>query len=277
MEIRNNENLASHTTIKIGGKAKEYIIPESMDELINAMSKTVDIFIGGGSNLLIAEHDYDRVVELSRFDTSIELIEEGTYRVGAATRLQSVIKRINEEKRGGIEYLISVPGLVGGAVVMNAGRGKEYDSSISDFIISVDAVVNGVVKTFTKDECGFCYRNSVFKNSNMIVTSVVFHFPEMSLEESEKLKKERIELCRNKQDNSAPNFGSVFSECNSSIMKWVRFIGIRKNNVLFSRKTGNWLLNKGGNYSDAVKCINKVEALHSFFNKKCKREIIVIE
>lgn len=277
MKIRKDENLALHTTIKIGGIAEEYIIPETTEELVNVISKAVDIFLGGGSNLLIAERRYDRVVDLSEFDTSIENLGEGRYKVGAAARLQSVINKINAEGRGGIEYLMSVPGLVGGAVVMNAGRGRQYNTSISDFIISVDVLTNGIIKTFTKEECMFGYRNSIFKNSKVIITSVVFQFPKMSLEESGKLKKERIELCRNVQDNSAPNFGSVFYECNSAIMKWVKFLGISNNKVSFSKKTGNWLLNKGGTYNDVMACIRKVELLHSILKKECKREVIVID
>lgn len=277
MIIKNDERLAQHTTIKIGGIAKEYIVPESIEELRETLAQRIDIVIGGGSNLLIAERCYDRVVDLSSFDKSIISLGDGKYKIGASARLQNVIRRINEEERGGIEYLMSVPGLIGGAVVMNAGRGRSYNACISDYILSVEAIVDGEIQTYYKDECGFEYRNSIFKNSKMIIISAIFQFQPMSLVESERLRKERIDLCRQKQDNIAPNFGSVFMECNSMIMKIVKLVGVRKNKVSFSKKTGNWLLNGGGSYEDALKCIRVVEWFHMIFRQKCEREVIVIE
>ena len=197
----------------------------------------------------------------------------GKFRVGASVRLQKLINTVNEYEYGGIEYLYSVPGLVGGAVTMNAGRGKQFNQCISDYIVSVDVVENGNVRTLKKEECGFEYRSSVFKKSEMIVISVEFDFQKLSKGESERLKKQRIELCKNYQDNSHPNFGSVFVENNVNIMKIAKILKIGKK-VHFSSKTLNWILNEGGTYQDAIDTIQKVEKIHKFFSKKCIREFV---
>ncbi|MDE7253386.1 MAG: FAD-binding protein [Acetatifactor sp.] len=278
MQIKQNESLKEHTTFRMGGNAIRYVIPENLNELVSACNSEENIkFIGGGSNILIAEHEYEIVIDLGKFDTSIQRLEDGKYRVGASVRLQNLINSINKDENGGIEYLFSVPGLVGGAVTMNAGRGRKYNKCISDYIVSVDALVDGSIKTFIKEECGFGYRNSIFKNSNMIVVAVVFDFPKVSVSESEKLKKERIELCKENQDNSLPNFGSVFMEYDFKIMNFVKKISLRSGGCHFSRKTSNWLLNDGGNYKKALKCIKRVELLHKIFRRKCKREVIIWE
>ena len=277
MKILDNVPLNKLTTVHIGGIAKRFLIPESLDELINAsQNEHPDYFIGGGSNLLISEREFDLVVDLRSFNTEFEHLGNGQFKVGASLRLQSLIGKINQAGYGGIEYLFSVPGLVGGAVAMNAGRGKQHHQSISDHVVSVDVVRNGQVITLSKKKCEFSYRNSVLKNNSDIILSCILQFPEMSAEESTARKEERIELCRKKQDTSKPNFGSVFCESNARIMNYAKKhkLGAK---VHFSGKTPNWIVNEGGTFEDALTAIKKVELLHKLFFKKCKREVIVWE
>ena len=277
MKILDNVPLNKLTTVHIGGIAKRFLIPESLDELINAIqNEHPDYFIGGGSNLLISEREFDLVVDLRSFNTEFEHLGNGQFKVGASLRLQSLIGKINQAGYGGIEYLFSVPGLVGGAVAMNAGRGKQHHQSISDHVVSVDVVRNGQVITLSKKKCEFSYRNSVLKNNSDIILSCILQFPEMSAEESTARKEERIELCRKKQDTSKPNFGSVFCESNARIMNYAKKhkLGAK---VHFSGKTPNWIVNEGGTFEDALTAIKKVELLHKLFFKKCKREVIVWE
>lgn len=276
MQIIENENLSKYTTVGIGGNVKEMVIPESRDELLSILKeKKPKYILGGGSNLLIAEHEFEYVLNTRKFDVSIEDRGEGEFNVGASLRLQKLIDFINEAGYGGIEYLYSVPGLVGGAVVMNAGRGKSYNKSISDYIVEIEVYYKEEVKRLKKHECSFSYRDSIFKGGDYVILSVVFKFPRMSKEESSRLKQERLALCRKQQDNSAQNFGSVFCECNDRIMGLVSKIKLQSGNVFFSSKTRNWLLNKGGTYSDVINVMKKVEKIHKIFGKKINREIVI--
>ena len=280
MKVLRDENLSNHTTIQIGGIAKKFVIPENVKELVYLYNeKHPKYFIGGGSNLLISEREYDMVVDLSKFSTLFEHKGEGIFQVGASIRLQSFINGINNEGYGGIEYLFSVPGLVGGAVVMNAGRGEAFHQCISDYIVSVEYIYNDAIKTILRDECEFAYRTSLFKKINCVVISCTFQFPKIEKLEADRKKKERIEICKRVQDNSAPNFGSVFAKCNPKIMKIVKTLRIGGGkSIRFSSKTDNWLLNRNaGSFEEAIRAINKVETIHRFARKNCEREVIVWE
>ena len=279
MKILENIDLKQHTTIRVGGTASLYFVPETIDELMTVINEYSPIsIIGGGSNMLINEREFDRVVDLGSFDISITNLGNGKFRVGASVRLQHLINTVNQEGYGGIEYLYSVPGLVGGAIVMNAGRGKQYRTCISDYIVSVQVLQDGELSELAKEDCEFAYRSSRFKNTSCIVVSAVFEFPEMPIEESAKTKKERIALCREKQDNSAPNFGSVFMECDPHIMAVAKKLKIGNKKAHFSGKTENWIVKEeGGTFSDVENAIKKVEFLHKVFGKQCKREVIVWE
>ena len=124
MKIDNNADLKKLTTFKMGGTVSKLYTPETEDELINLIQdKHPQYFIGGGSNIIINTRVFDSVVNLREFSSTIEDKGNGTYIVGASVRLQKLIKTINADGYGGIEYLYSVPGLVGGAV---CGARKEF-------------------------------------------------------------------------------------------------------------------------------------------------------
>ena len=162
---------------------------------------------------------------------------------------------------------------------MNAGRGRAFNQSIGDYVESVEILRNGKIITVPKEDCGFAYRTSIFKNTNDVILVANLHFPYQSFEESERKIKERIELCREKQDNSAPNFGSVFSLSDDRIMAYVKKRGLgKKNYATFSKKTNNWILRaESGKFDDVLKVIKKVETIHRIFGKQCQREVIVWE
>lgn len=277
MIILENESLSKHTTIRIGGICKSYYIPENIDEIIKITKIKDDVkCIGGGSNLLINDRVFEEVYDLIRFDQTIEDLGGGYFQVGASVRLQKLINVVNECGYGGIEYLFSIPGTVGGAVAMNAGRGESYNQSISDYVVSLCAVKRGTVYDINRDECGFEYRDSVFKKSNMIISSVTFRFPEMTFDVVSDAKQKRMELVKRVQDNSNPNFGSVFSKCDHRIMKFAKFLKIGKR-AHFSGKTENWIVNEDGNFKDVISSMVSVERIHKILGKEIKREVVVWE
>lgn len=282
MNVLENQQLSKYTTFKMGGIARNLHIPETIDELTNLIENLdSDKYIfGGASNILINDiREFENVISLVKFDRSITHLENGLFRVGASTRLQELITFVNKQGYGGLEYLYSVPGLVGGAIFMNAGRGRVYNKSISDHVSNVSVFCNGQLKVLNREQCKFSYRSSIFKTytpGSFVIMSVELQFSVMELWESERLRKERVELCKSKQDNSAPNLGSVFYEANPKIMSLFKKFPVGKcRGVRYSEKTLNWLLNyNNGSYRDAVKLIRRVELLHRILGCKCKTEVV---
>ena len=278
MEEIRNAGLKQYTTVRMGGTAERMLIPETPEELISVLeSEHPACLIGGGSNLLIADHSFPLVVNLRKFDPSLEDLGGGRFRAGASLRLQSLIQGINEKGYGGIEYLYSVPGLVGGALVMNAGRGESYHQSIADYVVSVRIWQRGEVRDLSRAECGFAYRDSLFRREgDCVILSAEFLFPEKSREETEKARKDRLALCRQVQDTSAPNFGTVFCRADPRIMALVKRLRLSGKGVAFSGKTANWILNTGdGSLKEADALMKIVEFMHRIMRKECRREVIL--
>ena len=284
MKILEQKSLSEYTTFKMGGIADKIYFPESLEELMELCASNSDIYsyvLGGGSNLLINNNrKFEKIVCLRQFNNVVEYQADGIYYVGASVRLQKLIKLINADGYGGIEYLFSVPGLIGGAVFMNAGRGLMHNKCISDHVLSVDCLVDGVLTTFQKDDCEFAYRTSIFqKMEKIIIIGVYFQFDKISQNDAEKRINERIELCQRIQDMSYPNFGSVFCKSNRYIIALVKkFHFGYVNGITFSSKATNWLLNRdNGTFEQAIKLINRVKKIHKIFGQPCQVEVIIWE
>ncbi|WP_308636705.1 FAD-binding protein [Paenibacillus silvisoli] len=279
MEILYNESLKTYTTVRIGGIAERLYIPESSEELISLLETLPDYYIlSGGSNVLINDQkSFKNVILLKKFDLTIENIGNGEYYVGASVRLQNLINTIHKDGYGGIEYLYSVPGLVGGAITMNAGRGRPYGLNISDYVTHVHVYENGTTKIIPKHECQFIYRSSIFKNNNIIILGARFTFDNIESKKLLEAKQERIQMTKNAQDYSGFNFGSVFMDNDWRIMWLVRRLHPGyKGGICYSKKTANWMLNNGdGTFKQARKLINNVEKLHRLIGKKAVPEVII--
>lgn len=282
MKILENETLKKYTTVKIGGIAKKLYFPENKAELIellNSIRNKKKYILGGGSNLLINDQkEFDEVINLKLLNTSIENLGSGKFYVGASVPLQKLITQINNEGFGGIEYLYSVPALLGGAVAMNAGRGKKHNSSISDYVKEVqvyDCAEQKMTK-LSKEECQFSYRKSIFKDKELIVLGAILTFPSVDIEKAKRKREDRIKHVKKLQDNSGYNFGSVFREYNKYIMQVVRLLHFGyEDGMMYSKKTSNWLINKGnGTYKQAIDLINKTVRIHHFLGLKITLEVI---
>lgn len=279
MFILNNEELWKYTTFKIGGIAENFYVPKGVDEL-QQLLKSIEgeerYFLSGGSNLLINDmKKFKNVISLQNLDDRIIDYSNGKFYVGASVRIQKFINYAKEKGYGGLEFLYSIPGMLGGLVAMNAGRGESWNQNISNYIIQVQVLVDNQIKIFNKEECDFGYRMSKFIISDIIIVGVVLQLNEDTPDHINSLISERMRMVKEVQDRSKPNFGSVFCYSNARIMNLVKKFGLgKKNGVHFSKKTSNWMINEGnGTYADALILIRFVCAIHKLFHKRCIPEV----
>lgn len=278
MEVKNNVLLKEYTTLKIGGIAKNFYLIETIKDLENIINSIYNNFyiIANGSNLLINDKKmFENVIYMNKFNKFINE-ENGIFEVSASVKIQELTNFINEKGYGGIEYLYSVPSTIGGAIYMNAGRGKLYNKSLSDYILDVTIYDGEALKVLSKTECNFNYRSSIFKTKKWIIISARFKFESISIEESTKLKKERIAFSKKYLDSNNKTAGSVFKLCNVRIMNIIRKLNLGwKNGISYSSKTNNWINNNGqGTYKQAKILINIVKIIHRIFFKKIELEYI---
>ncbi|HRY36396.1 MAG TPA: UDP-N-acetylmuramate dehydrogenase [Candidatus Magasanikbacteria bacterium] len=183
-EVKTKIPLSKHTTFQIGGWAEFFIEVKETELLIQLLdflnSEGVEFFIlGGGSNLLWIDQNFSGVV--IKIATSGLKLKEEFVEVEAGVPLSLVVNLAVKNELSGLEWAVGIPGTLGGAVRGNAGS---MGKSMADCIQKVFVWVDGEVKEYSKAECGFGYRESIFKShKNMVVLKTTLKLEKSSRQE----------------------------------------------------------------------------------------------
>ena len=169
MKIFRDYSLLPHNTFGMDVKASVFIEYASVEELKEVLSLYVKdnqwLHIGKGSNLLFIG-DYSGIILHSAIK-GYEVIHEDTnevvVRVGAGEVWDDFVAMTVENEWYGAENLSLIPGEVGASAVQNIGA---YGVEAKDLIVGVEAieVSTGKESIFKNEECGYAYRESVFKS-----------------------------------------------------------------------------------------------------------------
>lgn len=173
--MRADEPLARYTWFRVGGPAEVLFEPADRDDLAAFMAsrpKEVDItVIGGTSNILVRDGGIPGVtIRLGKAFAGIEV--KGTrVHAGAAAADMNVARKARDAGIDGFQFMIGIPGTVGGALRMNAGA---YGAEIKDIFeraIAIDGNGNSVHLDGSK--MGFVYRRTMVPSSFIFVDAVM--------------------------------------------------------------------------------------------------------
>ena len=183
MIFEENVPLAPLTTLKVGGPARYFARPESVEELKAAFERAyreeLPVFVlGGGSNVVISDDGFDGVVIQPNFlgiavDPASNAVN---LTAGAGENWDQFVEHCVKSGLAGIEALSGIPGRVGGTPIQNVGA---YGQEVSETVVSVecfDRETNSVVRLSNAD-CGFKYRESIFNTTHRdryVVLEVTF-------------------------------------------------------------------------------------------------------
>lgn len=179
MEVKTDFSLKPYNTFGIDVKAKQFISVANTEELKHVLKRfyTEEIFVlGGGSNMLLTEDVSKTVLHINT--KGIKVVEEkDSYviiDVEAGENWHELVVWTLDNNYGGLENLSLIPGNVGTSPIQNIGA---YGVELKDVFISCEAIHRQTLnfKTFSKQDCEFAYRQSVFKNKlkgHYIITKV---------------------------------------------------------------------------------------------------------
>lgn len=270
-EVFESEDLSKHTTYKIGGPAKYFAIVNDIESLQNilqlANSKNIAYeIIGGGSNLLVADNGYDGlIIKLSGTFQSINFDKETKLcNCGASCILRNILSEYFNNNYKGIEFLAGIPGTLGGAIKMNAGRKTDWISQAIHSVTVLDSDLS--IKEYLASNLDWSYRKSSFKE-NQIILSAKLKFEIASSEDLENAKQivEEYNLTRKEtQPIDKLCCGSVFKNpTNYSAGKLIEEVGLKSFSIgdaEVSAKHANFIINKGNaRAKDVVALIQKIQ------------------
>lgn len=208
------EIMSKHTTFRVGGPADFYLVPETEEEVAEAVSfakeKGLSYYpIGRGSNLLVGDGGYHGVIiEIGSGMEKLQIHEDGLVEVQAGITLAKMASELAAHGLTGFEFASGIPGTLGGAVAMNAGA---YGGEIKDTIVSATVLTEtGDILVIGKEELALGYRTSIIQKKPYMVLSAVFSFSQGQPEKIRERMRELNEKRREKQPLEYPSAGSTF-------------------------------------------------------------------
>lgn len=179
--IQNNINLAPFNTLGVEAKADQFLTITQSRQLLalfeDGFFKKFDpVILGGGSNVLIKSDLKQPVIKISFPGIAVvsDKKDQVLVKSGAGVVWHDLVSYCVDRDFGGIENLALIPGTVGAAPIQNIGA---YGVELKDTFHSLKAFIpeTGVEKVFSKEECNFGYRDSIFKNDlkgKVVITEV---------------------------------------------------------------------------------------------------------
>lgn len=242
--------LSKITWFKVGGSAQVYFKPDDLSDLMLFLKSRDPLMpitlLGAASNVLIRDGGIKGVViKLGKEFAHIEFDNDRVI-VGAACLDRTFVLQCCEENLAGMEFLIGIPGTIGGAVAMNAGA---YGHEIKDFLQWIEVIhYSGEIEKISKDQLNMTYRHG-----NLPKDTIVLRACFQLKKGQQELIQQQIHENLKKRDDTQPvhgrTGGSTFKNPTSGPYKAWELIdqagcrGFSINDAQVSTKHCNFLLN----------------------------------
>ena len=256
LQIQENVSLKNFNTFGIDVFAKYFVEISHADELRELFSdpqwlQTERLVLGGGSNMLFKK-DFDGLVirmNIRGIDHRISH-NEVVVVAGAGEVWNDLVNYCVAHEYAGLENMSLIPGSVGASPIQNIGA---YGVELQDVFLTCNAfeIASGTFKTFTKEDCRFGYRDSVFKaeiKGQYIIVSVKFH---LSLVPDTKLHYGAIKDELAKRQITSPTIKDV-----SEVVSYIRVSKLPDPSTIG---------NAGSFFKNPVIPIDEFKAIQSYF------------
>jgi UDP-N-acetylenolpyruvoylglucosamine reductase len=266
--IRQDERMARHTTLRVGGCADVYIEPSSEEELKAVLEccrneKASVLALGRGSNLLVRDGGFRGVVICLSHPAFSTIEADGVMlRCGAGARLKALAAKARQLNLGGLEFLDGIPGSVGGALRMNAGAMGRATFDVVSEVRFMDGAGN--VETRETAQLPIEYRCCPLFKTNIVLKAAFRGQPdsrEAIAKRSEEFNKSRWE-----SQPKEPSAGCIFKNPSKSIpagrlIEELGLKGTRRGGAVVSTIHGNFIVNEGSAAAaDVLELIELIKA-----------------
>jgi len=269
LAVRRDEPLASHTTMRVGGPADLFVTVNAVEDLVTvlALAREVDLpalVLGGGSNLLVSDRGVRGLV-VSNGCRAVRRHEGDVLWAESGANLAGVARQAMRWGLAGLEWCVSVPGTVGGAVVGNAGA---HGGCVADNLLRATLLgPDGALAEWPAARLAYSYRSSALKRTirtgqpQPVVLSAAFQLQQADPAEMEARAAGFLAHRRTTQPVE-PSAGSIFqnppSDYAGRIIEALGLKGASQGGAAFSSVHANFIVNRGGASAvDVVTLINR--------------------
>ena len=234
MIVKHNVSLSRFTTFGVGGAVSVFLLPSSLNEVIEAYSYIFSrnlslLILGGGSNLLVADNLNGVGVIASRKLNKVYVNGNKILAQAGATATEVSIIAY-ENGLSGVEFLYGLPGTIAGAAHMNA---RAYGQEMSEVVSSITVVSpKGEVIHLSKQDLKYSYKYSILQDE---LNNYFIYVVEMELTPSAKsFIRQRMESNFKRRVEAGhfvwPSAGCIFKNnysLGASAGKLIDFVGLK--------------------------------------------------
>lgn len=251
--IRENEELAKHTSFRIGGPARLMVFPQNAGDLAEVLRTAAKFdvtpwILGAGTNVLCPDEGIDGLVICLK-DTfmGLRLLDSTTVEAMSGMSLAQTAMFAARNRLSGMEGLHGIPGTVGGGVFMNAGA---YGTEIKDVAVRTEFMHwNGETQWFEGDAQGFAYRTSAFQTLPGVIVRTQFSLQSGDEAEIRRKMRELNDRRRASQPLEKPSAGSTFRRPTGyfagTLIEQAGLKGLRVGDAAVSEKHAGFVVNLG--------------------------------
>jgi len=249
--IKLKEPLKKHTSFKIGGPAEIFIQPAGIGDLklligCARRDKIPVVVLGAGSNVLVSDKGVEGIVlKLDAVAFKGVIFSGQRLYAGSGLLLSRLIQESERNSLSGLEFLVGIPGTIGGALAMNAGA---WGRSIGDLVEKVKVMdYNGKINLLGREKIKFAYRKSSL--ARYIILEACLKLNKKAREKIKDDIKRYAGLRLNTQDLSLPNAGCIFRNPRgaSQAGKLIDLCGLKGRSMggaAISMRHANFILNR---------------------------------
>lgn len=269
--VKQNVDLGTLSRWRIGGRADLTLQPASVHELAALMRwfrarGVTPVTIGLTTNLLFDDsglrvpcvHIGHRMSQVS--------VEGSNVNAQAGVWVPGLARTLMQNGLGGLEHICGIPGTLGGLICMNGGSQRK---GIGTQVTTVESVTrDGQILRTKGEDCGFAYRQSLFRSNGEIITGCTLH---LTPRESSEIRSEMLQILssrRKKFPKELPNCGSVFKSNPAmyadigppgEAIERLGFKGMHEGGAQISPMHANFIVNNGGaRAGDVVRLITRI-------------------
>lgn len=285
--VSRNEDMSRHVTFRAGGKAAYFVVPQTTEALKKVLAfvkneKQNYYVMGNGSNLLVRDEGFDGVIiKIGNAFGTIEADQENqTIYCQAGAMLSKVAAAALDHGLTGLEFAAGIPGMIGGAIAMNAGA---YGGEMKDIVQKV-----WVIDEENQEICLegkqmlFGYRTSLIQKKSFFVTAVLFQLASGNQETIREKMNELLAARKEKQPLEYPSAGSTFKRPEGyfagKLIMEAGLKGFRIGDAQVSEKHCGFVINRGNaTAGEIIRLMDHVEQkVYETFGVKLEPEVRII-
>lgn len=281
IEYEDKVNIKNLSSIKISGFAKGIFYPKNEKELIEVYSFLKEnnlkfIILGNGTNTLFSNkiNNY-YIISMKKLQKFVKK-RKNSYIFSSSCNLSYIFQYCLKNDLSGFEKLATVPGLLGGAVKMNASC---FGQCISDNLVSIKVLKDEKIKTLKKKQIKFEYRKTNL--DDCVILSATFF---LGKKDKQELLRDYGFICslRKEKQPKGISLGSTFKNppflSAGYLIEQCGLKGLRQNDAFISEKHANFIINKeNASFDDVFYLISMAKTkVKEKFDIDLKTEIEVL-